>query len=319
MRYGALWLMFHLLAVKGFTKLHQKVAFNLFHSSVTVRLATSSEINPILQFNAIDDALEAYIPPFKPFRIEFQASRLRASTTERVVKAASSCDLVFDLTAGLGRDAVVLAAAGRRVVMVERNELLYQLLHDGIRRLHLEAPRIAQQVCLIHADSTLISSSELMQKAVSHFNLTNSKSLAINVYLDPMYPTPPGDRKAKSRKGTQILQALTESVSHDSSDNNDGRRLKREEGLLFTAACGLANGRIVVKRGLNDPPLRVPDPRPQDCCLNSDKKSVEDRFLKPHSAVEGSTQRFDLYFVDRLLPPQQTSSTATIVRYCKWH
>lgn len=296
--------MISLFAVKGLIHVSKKRTTCLFHTSTTVCRASISSSGPVLRVNEIDGALEAHLAPFKPFRIEFQATRLKASHTERVVKAVSACDLVFDLTAGLGRDAVILAAAGRRVVMIERNLLLFQLLQDGIRRLHVDVPSIAQRVCLLQADATLLSSTDLMQQAFSHFNITHTdhKPMTINVYLDPMYPTPPGDRRAKSRKETQILQALTEEADKDSDSDDSGSKskLEMEEGLLFQAACGLANGRIVVKRGLRDPPLRVP------LISNSAIKHFDSKdYLKPHSAVEGSTQRFDLYFMDRLLDYQQ--------------
>lgn len=44
---------------------------------------------------------------------------------------------VIDATAGLGRDAFVLAAIGCKVLLVERNPIVAALLEDGVNRAYL--------------------------------------------------------------------------------------------------------------------------------------------------------------------------------------
>src|SRR5690606_40499174 len=62
---------------------------------------------------------------------------------------------VLDATAGLGRDAFVLAALGCEVVMLERSPIIAALLEDALRRAMLEpgvAP-VASRMQLIPAEA----------------------------------------------------------------------------------------------------------------------------------------------------------------------
>ncbi|HBH35090.1 MAG TPA: 16S rRNA methyltransferase, partial [Gammaproteobacteria bacterium] len=65
--------------------------------------------------------------------------------------------VVVDATAGLGRDAFVLAALGCRVTMLERSAVVAALLEDGLQHARDsddEAVRnIAQQMQLVHTDA----------------------------------------------------------------------------------------------------------------------------------------------------------------------
>ena len=64
-----------------------------------------------------------------PLSVDFLAGRARH---ERLVKALGRCqdgvDGVLDLTAGLARDAALMAAAGYPVSMVERQPVLHALI-----------------------------------------------------------------------------------------------------------------------------------------------------------------------------------------------
>lgn len=84
---------------------------------------------------------------------------------------------VVDATAGLGRDAFVLAATGCRVRMLERHPVVAALLDDGLQRGYRDAEIghwLQQRLTLIHATS---------QQA-----LTEISPRPDVVYLDPMYP-----------------------------------------------------------------------------------------------------------------------------------
>ena len=84
---------------------------------------------------------------------------------------------VVDATAGLGRDAFVLAALGCRVRMLERNPVVAALLDDGLQRGYQDAeigPWLRERLTLLHASS-----------------LTALADLSPHpevVYLDPMFP-----------------------------------------------------------------------------------------------------------------------------------
>ncbi|WDU59453.1 class I SAM-dependent methyltransferase [Pseudemcibacter aquimaris] len=63
---------------------------------------------------------------------------------------------VVDATAGLGRDAFLLASLGATVTMVERNEDMYQHLLDGMERARKENDEyrdIMDRLTLIHGDA----------------------------------------------------------------------------------------------------------------------------------------------------------------------
>lgn len=135
---------------------------------------------------------------------------------------------VVDATAGLGRDAFVMAALGCRVRMLERHPVVAALLDDGLQRGHQDAeigPWLRERLTLVHATS-----------------LTALADLAPRpevVYLDPMYPHK--QKSALVKKEMRVFQSLV-----GSDDDADG---------LLAPARRLATKRIVVKRPDYAPPL----------------------------------------------------------------
>ena len=138
---------------------------------------------------------------------------------------------IFDATAGIGRDAYVLASLGAKVTLCEQHPVLYALLVDALSRaeLHEEANSVVQRMRMIHGNSSDV---------LNIMSETNSKRPDV-VYLDPMYP---GRKKsAKIKKDMQILQQL---VGHDSQDD-----------ILFETAFSTALSRVVVKRPKTATPI----------------------------------------------------------------
>ena len=126
---------------------------------------------------------------------------------------------VLDATAGLGRDAFVLASLGCKVTMLERMPVVAALLTDGLARaeIHTEVNDITSQMSLVHT-SSIEAFSEQGQPDV--------------IYLDPMYP-----HKGKSalvKKEMRVFQSL---VGEDLDADN-----------LLAPALALAKYRVVVKR-----------------------------------------------------------------------
>ena len=82
---------------------------------------------------------------------------------------------IIDATAGLGRDGFILASLGSHVTLIERSQIIHDLLADGMRRASNVSGRTAEIISrmkLIHADAI-----ELLP------------TLSTNViYLDPMHP-----------------------------------------------------------------------------------------------------------------------------------
>ncbi len=126
---------------------------------------------------------------------------------------------VLDATAGLGRDAFVLASLGCTVTLMERNPVVAALLEDGLARASLnhETMAIVEKMQLVHA-----SSIEQMSEQPSHDI----------VYLDPMYPH--REKSAAVKKEMRVFQSL---VGED--DDADS---------LLEPAKKIAAYRVVVKR-----------------------------------------------------------------------
>ena len=109
---------------------------------------------------------------------------------------------IFDATAGIGRDAYVLASLGAEVTLCEQHPVLYSLLVDAVKRATMdeETKSIIQRINVVHGNSSQILD-----------NLSNVESkLPDVIYLDPMYPE--RKKSAKIKKEMQVLQNL---VGHD--------------------------------------------------------------------------------------------------------
>ncbi len=135
---------------------------------------------------------------------------------------------VIDATAGLGRDAFVLAALGCRVRMLERHPVVAALLDDGLRRGYADAEIggwLRERLTLLHVVS---------QQALS--DITPAPDV---VYLDPMYPH--RQKSAMVKKEMRVFQSL---VGPD-----------EDADALLEPARRLAKKRIVVKRPDYAPPL----------------------------------------------------------------
>ena len=155
-----------------------------------------------------------------------------ALNRELLVRAAKikgvESPLVIDATAGMGEDSLLLAAAGCRVVLYERDAVIEILLADALRRAGSD-PALAETISrmqLVAGDS--IAALRIPQETPPDV-----------VYLDPMFP-----ERTKSglvKKKFQLLHRL-EAPADD------------EEALL-AAAIAARPQRIVIKRPLKGPYL----------------------------------------------------------------
>lgn len=127
---------------------------------------------------------------------------------------------VIDATAGLGRDAFVLASLGAMVTLVERNPLVAALLADGLRRGARDpqtADWLPQRMQLVHLPA---------------LEALHSLPAPDVVFLDPMFP--PREKSALVKKE---MRAFHDVVGAD--DDAD---------TLLAPALALAKHRVVVKR-----------------------------------------------------------------------
>ncbi|AIX49617.1 16S rRNA (guanine(1516)-N(2))-methyltransferase RsmJ [Pantoea eucrina] len=135
---------------------------------------------------------------------------------------------VVDATAGLGRDAFVLAALGCRVRMLERHPVVAALLEDGLQRGYADSEIggwLRERLTLLHVAS---------QQALS--DIAPAPDV---VYLDPMYPH--RQKSAMVKKEMRVFHSL---VGAD-----------EDADALLEPARRLAKKRIVVKRPDYAPPL----------------------------------------------------------------
>lgn len=128
---------------------------------------------------------------------------------------------VIDATAGLGRDAFVLASVGCRVRLVERHPVVRLLLQDGLRRAYRD-PEIGD---MMRQNMRLLEVRHIAE-------LDPARDFADVVYLDPMYPHK--QKSALVKKEMRVFQHL---VGEDS-----------DAEALLEPARRLACKRIVVKR-----------------------------------------------------------------------
>lgn len=117
---------------------------------------------------------------------------------ELLVKAAKvkgvDCPTCVDATAGLGEDALLLAAAGFEVTLCESDPAIYRLLADALDRASRvpELESIVGRMHAVEADSTQVLAALEVAPDV--------------VYLDPMFPE--RSKSAAVKKKFQLLHHL---------------------------------------------------------------------------------------------------------------
>ncbi len=154
------------------------------------------------------------------------AGRARGETLVRACLGKYSLDdtRVLDATAGMGRDGVLLAAAGLQVTLLERHAVMAALLADGLQR--AEGAEWHGRVTLQQANAL-----EYLP-TVTDFDV---------VYLDPMFAQ--GDSRGQVKKALRWMQQLL------------GEGQLQEAEPLLRLARQSAKRRVVVKRAAKAPPL----------------------------------------------------------------
>lgn len=198
---------------------------------------------------------------------------VKAVAPKRCAANGQEGAVVYDLTAGLGQDSLVLALNGAsKVYMVERDVIVAALLKDALRRISLVSSKnkiaclLAERLHLLVGDA---------KDVVMNMMQSNDVMQADVVYLDPMFP--PRTKSAAVKKGMQMLHGLLDSqLKADEESLNE--RLSEEQQLLETAIQS-ARARVVVKRPIKALPLG----------------GGGEMTPRPSYAVQGSTNRWDIY------------------------
>ena len=133
---------------------------------------------------------------------------------------------IIDATAGLGRDAFLLASLGSHVTLIERSDIIHELLAAGMdvaRQAGGQHQDIMDRMTLIHGDSiTLLPH---MQADV--------------VLVDPMHPP-----RQKSALAKGEMRAIRDIVGVD-----------EDQQLLVETALAMATKRVVLKWPAKAAPL----------------------------------------------------------------
>ena len=143
---------------------------------------------------------------------------------------------VLDATAGLGKDAFVLASLGCQMTLIERQPLVAALLEDGLARAGSDV-----EVGPIVARMRLLSGN-----AIEHMRNWQGEPPQV-IYLDPMFPH--RDKSALVKKEMRVFRPLV-------GDDLDAP-------ALLEAALALASHRVVVKRPRKAP--IIDGPKPSHC------------------------------------------------------
>jgi 16S rRNA (guanine1516-N2)-methyltransferase len=185
-------------------------------------------------------ALRIAFGDMKPLIIDFASAQnqWRQKTSGKKQPLAKACGIkkapyphIVDCTAGLGRDAFVLASLGCTVDMLERNDTLHALLNDGLLRAQNDEKisDVCRRLTLVNADAR-------------HWLQTTTQAIDV-IYCDPMFPDL--KKSALVKKEMQILQ-------HVIGDDQDADHLL---SIALTKAA-----RVVVKRHRHAPWLAQKKP-----------------------------------------------------------
>lgn len=183
----------------------------------------------------------------KPLSVDFAAGKAahrRQFGGGRGQLVARACGLakgvtpsVVDATAGLGRDAFVLASLGACVLLIERVDAIAALLEDGLARAAKESAiaEIVARMTLRHGDAVQSLETLIVDAAFD----------PQVIHLDPMFPH--REKSALVKKEMRLFRELA-------GDDDDAPH-------LLEAALDVATHRVVVKRPRKAPPIKGPVPQ----------------------------------------------------------
>lgn len=201
-----------------------------------------------------DEGLQLILPKLKhPFILNFgdELDRRVQQGGELLWRATGAArpnpPSILDATAGLCRDAYLLASRGAKVVALEREFTLFRIASDALSR---ASNSVSQQLSLQH-----LNAHDVLRSLQNDVQASEFKDYPLPfgvIYLDPMFPT--RQKSAAVSREAQVLQALT----HHRSLSDLERQ--KEDRTLLSLALSCAYYRVVVKRPLKAPPLQGPMP-----------------------------------------------------------
>lgn len=163
---------------------------------------------------------------------------------------------VLDATAGLGKDAFVLAGLGCELLMLERSPIVHALLADGLRRARAWVETGNGYQIELLRDS--LARMQLVAEDARGYMQELAEDSVNVVYLDPMFP----ERKKSAQVKKEMLAFQTLVGKDEDADT------------LLQNALRVAENRVVVKRPALAPYLADTEPGYQ---------------------LKGKSSRFDIY------------------------
>lgn len=177
--------------------------------------------------------------------LERMASRLRPNNLHRelLVRAAKIRGAggepltAIDATAGLGEDALLLAAAGFRLVLFERDPAIAALLGDALREAAASPDvRVAEAVGRMR-----MIEGDAIEGLGQLDRVAGLEEPPAVVYLDPMFPA--RRKSAATNKKMQLFRSLENPCTEEDAE------------ALLAAAIAAGPRKVVVKRPLKGPYL----------------------------------------------------------------
>jgi len=171
-------------------------------------------------------------PRMKPFSVDFHLKPDERSRRQPLARAlGKTAWTVIDATAGLGQDALRMAAWGHEVLALERSPVIAALLDDAVLRASVDS-KLAR----------VLGGRLRVECADARAVLVPGAAIDV-VYLDPMFPEK-RRRSALARKEMRVVRALV-------GEDDDAVE-------LLASARRCARRRVVVKRPTHAGPLGGP-------------------------------------------------------------
>src|SRR5574344_2288511 len=177
------------------------------------------------------------------FQIDFTKDKLAwrlahgGKNSEPVCKAVIGKlenPIVFDATAGLGRESLILQSAGAQVYMFERNPIIWLLLNSAINKAQNEKAFVSTLKHGLPVLTQLGSIKTQLEKG-------NTIPAPDVIYYDPMFPS-----RTKSALVKKDMRVFHELIGAD------------EDTLEYANyLCTVAKHHVVVKRPSNEEPLNL--------------------------------------------------------------
>ena len=257
----------------SYTSEDTKQAATSFAKKFNYPCQSNTEVNTSLNLNYTDEYVELrdndkniaihidFLSGNLAHRQQYGGGRGQSIAKAIGLKQGLAPPFVIDATAGLAKDAYVLACLGCPVILLERSPVIAELIEDAIERARNDEH--FQNILKTGFSVIAQSSIDYLTQLKNHEDDNCPEVIYPDViYLDPMYPE--RKKSASVKKNMQILQKL---LGHDEDTQE-----------LLNIALKTAKKRVVVKR-----------PKGAENLTN----------IKPTYLVESKKTRYDVYITSK--------------------